>query len=297
MTMRLLLAVFAAFACAALPASAGAGKYFNVIDDGVKPAHGPVQLFIFRVGRASDKPDDFACVAYLGNDIVKSDHARAIALADQAFEEFVGPECAKAGFRSSVDGKTYGVGRCFVYVGDELVLVRQQEAFEQALFRGQNDGPAIWRAEYRMKDNPGRTDKEPRAVEFERISQPEIPVGPSLREPNTAAVSTEIAPGVTIALENKVDHTYYDDSKPHLFIFYETKIPFADLAAQRALAQKVVQALATERLKHDELKGVSVGAFNEARRSRFHFRLSYRYDTDDDGDMESENAPTAAETR
>lgn len=297
MRIGLLIAALVTLAGAATPASAGPGKYITVIDDGVKPVHGPIQLVTFRVGRASDKPDDFVCAACIGNTAVAQDHKRAVALADQAFEEFIGDECASAGFRSKVDGKVYGVGRAFVYVGDEILILPEQRAFEQSLLEGKASDPGLTRVEYRMKDNPGRTDLEPRAVEFERVSQPEIPVGPSLREPNTAAVPTVIETGVTIGLENKFNHTYYGNRKPSFIIFYQTNIPYADKPTQRALAQKVIRAFAADRLKRGELKGASIGAFNEPKRSRFHFRPSYRYDTDEDGDMAFENAPTAAASR
>lgn len=297
MRIGLLIAALVTFVCAATPASAGPGKYVNVIDDGVKPAHGAVQLVTFRVGRASDKPDDFVCAAYIGNTAVFRDQKRAVALADQAFEEFIGDECASAGFRSRVDGKVYGVGRCFVYVGDEILILPDQRAFEQGLLEGSASDAELIRVEYRMKDNVGRTDLEPHAVEFARVSQPESPVGPSLREPNMAAVPTVIEPAVTIGLENKFDHTYHGNRKPSFIIFYQTSIPYADKPTQRALAQKVVRAFGAERLKRGELKGVSIGAFNEPKRSRFHFRLSYRYDTDENGDMAFENAPTAGQSR
>jgi hypothetical protein len=277
-----------------MPAFAAAGRYFNVVDDRVAPAHGPLQIVTLRPGRASDKADDAVCVAYIGNHVVFKDIKRLVALADQAFEEIIGAECSKFGFRSKVDGKAYQISRCYVYVGDEILILKDRETFERELIQGAPSDPLRLatfpeRVEYRLKDNIGLPEPVARANEYERVSHPQIPVGPSVREPNTTALPTEIEPGVTIGLENKVDHTYYGDRKPAMLIFFQTQIPWSDKSAQRALSQKVVRTIAGERLKRHELKGVSTGAFNEPKRSRFHFRLSYRYATDEDGDMEFEN--------
>jgi len=287
--LSLIAAAFVAVCLNVSPAAA-LGMYFNMIDDGQTPARGAVQLVVLTAGRASDKPDDHVCVAYLGNRIIFEDHARLIAMADQAFEEFVGAECWKYGYRGTVDGKYHGIARCLLYLGDEYVVIEDNAAFRRALLDGTSNAMEVV-VEYRLKNDIGMVEspKDAPSVEYIRVSQPELTVGPSLREPNMMAVPTEIEPGVTVGLENRVDHTYYGDRKPAHFIFYQTPIPYDDKPKQRALAQTVVRALAADRLKRHELKGVSVGAFNEPKLSRFHFRRSYRYDTDDDGDMTFEN--------
>jgi len=284
-----IVATFIAVCLTAAPAAAY-GEHFTVTDDGILPARGAVQLLGPYRGRASDKPDDWVCVAHLGNDVAVKDPVRLLALADQAFEEYVGPACANYAFRGSTDGKWHVMPRCIIYLDEEAMTVLGLEEFKRKLIQGTITRFAL-RAEYRLKDDVAFTEppKQGPTSEYVRVSQPEVPVGPSLREPNTTAVPTEIAPGVTVGLENKFDHTYYEDRKPLLIIFYRTPIPVTDIPAQRALAQKAVRAFATERLKRHELKGVSVGAFNAPKRSRFDFRSSYRYDTDEDGDMRFEN--------
>lgn len=287
MRIRALIALVAAIAI-----SAGAARaqqtYLTVVDDKVSPAHGPIQLATVQFGFAPDRPDELVCAAYIGNAVVYQDLKRAVALADQVFEEFLGPHCSNAAHRNKRDDLIYDVARSYIYFGNEAP-VSVLGALKNAMLDGTlKIGTRI---EYRSKNNIGRKEAVPVASEFERVSQPEIPVGPSLREPNMTAVPTEIEPGVTIGFENKIDHTYYNDPKPALLIFFQTQVPWSDKRAQRTLSQKVVRAYAADRLLRRELKGVTTGAFNEPRRSRFHFRLSYRYATDEDGDMDFENIP------
>lgn len=294
--MRIALTVLAIFAIAwtSLPARAGR-TYVNVVDDHITPAHGPLEIAAAEFGLAPDGPEEFVCAIYVINEVVAQDTKRAVALADQAFEEVLGAHCSRGGYRNKRDGLVYGVARCYIYIGPRIPSANLHMAKEALL------GGAIIReatlVEYRTKNNIGRATAEPRDSEFERVSQPDIAVGPSLREPNMTAVPTEIEPGVTIGFENKVDHIYYDESKPSMLIFFQTPIPWSDKRAQRELSQKVVRAYAGERLKRHELKHVLTGAFNEPRRSRFHFRLGYLYAADSDGDMDYENIPQAATER
>ncbi|HXZ69060.1 MAG TPA: hypothetical protein VEH07_10755, partial [Alphaproteobacteria bacterium] len=109
------------------------------------------------------------------------------------------------------------------------------------------------------------------------MSQPDIPVEPSHREPNLTAVVTEIAPGVSIGLENKWTITFSGDNAPTLCVQYRTDVPITDLAASEALASQVAQFFGKDMLARGEARAVRVGAYNEPRRSRFHFRPFYDY--------------------
>lgn len=275
-------ALLAASAALAAPAFA-VGKFYTLVKNVALPDGEVIQIAAFTSGARTKQVDDYACDVYVGTELyakgepTEEDKRRLTALADQAFEEVVGVMCAERMFKTAA-GKWRHIPRLIMHVNSPILMIKGRNEFPDGAGEGFGDMPFL--VEYRVKGTEAPLDNPERAgsVEFVRVTQPEIPVAQSVREPSLAATPKEIEPGVTIGLENVTDHTYYQRDDPTQFVFYQTSVPISDKAASRALAQKVAAALGGERLKEGDLHSVSVGAFNEPKRSRFHFRQSFRYD-------------------
>ncbi len=279
MVVALLLPAYAA-------SSSPLGQHVTLVDNPALPKQGPIQLLGFAGGPLSSAPDDMACIVYLGTDLITSDDKTVVGLTDQAFEEVIGPMCHGRMFKSVKDGKWYNYPRFFVCVGDIILMIKGESDLGDGTLSGNGgcEGPRLT-VEYHLKNATGYPS-QPKSVpeiEYERVSQQNIPVAASAREPRLGGESKTLVPGQTITLENMTEHTYLGHPKPTLQIFYRTQLSFDDQAAHKSLAKQVVASLAAGRLNEGALNGVMVAAFNEPKRSRFHFRPSFRYDADGGG--------------
>jgi hypothetical protein len=263
-----------------------------------------VQVLGYGVHQAPDHPGEFTCLVFVGYRGLEGDNAKDVAahvnLADQAFEELIGPECRSEALVNSEKNKALAVQNARLFVGGRIVVVSNR-VFGDDLARGVFD--RWFRVDYRRVDGAagvafdldaqGHASPQYADAEFKRVSQPDIPVEPSHREPNMIPVPTEIAPGVSIGFENKWDIAYAGDRKPTMLVQYQTDVPIRDRAASAALAAQVVSYYGAARLAAGELKSIRVGAYNEPKRSRFHFRLDFDYGTDEKGNVRYPKADAA----
>jgi len=246
------------------PASAYGGPYWLFGDK-------KIQIAELGIYHSKQNPDVATCAAYLGSSEDFSAGTQAMVdLADRAFEEFIGPIC-------SANRAT----KVSLFVGDMIVVMPGSSAIGAPNL--QYDRAVMARVLDNGGDRPGsvRVDYTLSGPHFyERVSQPDMPVKPSLREPNTTPTPTEIAPGVTVGIENIFEVNPEGEKRPFAVVLFQTDVPQKDEAANKALAHQVVQKILGDRLKSGALRGVSTGAFHEPRRGRFDFRETYRYNGD-----------------
>jgi hypothetical protein len=224
-------------------------------------------------------------VAYVGT-LAELDEKARVELADQVFDEMIGFDCAKRMFKGG-DGLWRSIPRAVVYVeNDVIVTLEDPKEFAASLVRGDAsfNSPAT-RVEYALKQAlPGLSQPSGfYGTEYVRVTQSDIPVGPSHREPNRVATPKEIEPDLTIGLENAVDMTYFEEERPTLLVDFQTQVSVNDEAAMNALCARVARVMGGERAARRLLNGVRLNAFNEPKRSRFHFRPLFTYDLDRDG--------------
>jgi hypothetical protein len=268
--------------CCTSPASAF-GQMWRMVDK-------EVQVAGFGFRPMPDGSGEQVCLVYIGwSDLYKDGTSPTmqalVNLADQAFEEGVGTQCRVAyGGKKATTVRPVENARLFV--GDQILYVENRYEFTDELARATG-----FHVDYRRITDVGKDfdllDGEPPRqltdAEFKRVSQPDIPVEPSHREPNLVAIPTEIAPGISVGFENKWVITFTGERKPTLLVQYQTDVSIGDVSASQALAAQVAGFYGKDALASRKVNSIRVGAYNEPRRSRFHFRPFYDYAVDSRG--------------
>jgi hypothetical protein len=251
-----------------------------------------VQLVGLAAYRAKRAPDVKICAIYLGTrEDYKAGRKALVDLSDLLFEQYVGTVC---GDQKDVSNITVFAGPLIVTVSSESTIGRGNIAAGRTWMQGliddepeqetnivpisaYNGGLSL---ELCQERNSGmlplcevRVDYvAAKRGQFERVTHKQVPVLPSPLVQNPEGTPTQIAPGVTIALEGVFELNPENERKPYAVIFYRTEVPIGDAAASDALAKTVLQALVGDKLKSGAIRGAMAVPFNEPRLGRFHIR-------------------------
>lgn len=254
-----------------------------------------VQLVGLRLYTPKNAPDTKVCAVYMGTlEAYKGGRKPLVDLADLLFEQYIGQACLNHASKITIfagpkvvtvrSESTIGKGDIAAgntWVGKLVDDEREQEsnvvpisAYDGGLSRElceERNSTVIPMCEMRIDyvaAKPGL---------YERMNHKQVPVLPSPFVQNPAGTPTEVAPGVTIAVEGVFELNPDNASKPFGVVLYRTAVPITDTRASDELGKLVAQALLGDKLKSRALTGASVVAHNEPPLGRLHVRQRKLY--------------------